>query len=280
MQNSIVIKRSTTPSLESEFSLEFDRAIGYYALETATGDDVFDFGFPAADGKFSLATWAKSTGTSSTQATLMAFGDPAAPVSSNRFLVQNNSSQGNVIIDIESQVPFRTKRYNTSNGTTPISTSPAWFHTVVTYDGLDLAESLKIYVDAGVLATAKTVDQDISAIENRDMFGSIGGFKQIGGSGFQSAKHFIFMTAAWDKELSQAEITEMYALGNGNFDLRVNKGGYQGADNLRSYVAVGREVDPNLGRDLGLSGVDISFAKLIDPVDPDLKRSSDIPTAT
>ncbi len=263
----------------SEFSLEFDRAVAFSMLETLTDDTGFDFKFPNASGQFSLALWAKSTGTSISIGTLMHFGEIGAPLSGNRFLITNNSSNGSLAIDIESQSPFRIKRYNTAVASTPTSASPDWFHVVVTYDGLNDAESLKIYIDGVVEATTKTTDQDISAIINRDMYGAIGSFKLQAGTGTQPAKHFIFMEAAWDKELSQAEITAMFALGDGNFDLRINdiSGGYQGAANLQSYILVGREADPNLGRNLGLSGIDISVASEIDPVDPDLKRSSDIP---
>ncbi len=261
----------------SQTSLEFDQVVAYNALENNAGLVLEDFQLPGTGSDFSLSCWAKPTTTSTSNGTILHIGDPITPVSSNRFLISHNSSNGSIRIDIESiNVPFGIKRYATPTAATPTAFAPDWFMTTVTYDGLDNAASLKIYIDGQNQIVSKSADTSISTMDNRTMVGAIGGFKVLNTA---PAKHLIFMCATWDSELAPIEVVEIHSGGDGQFDLRVNSGDYVSAGSLQNYWLPGRELDPNLGRNLGPTGIDLSVATNIDPVDPDLKVFFDVPSS-
>lgn len=264
----------------SEMSLEIERALGYYALETTLNPDAtkFPFGIPnAVTHQFSMAVWFKSNGVSTLTGTIFHLGD-ASGGGTNRFLIQNDTVNGDVFVDIESISPFRTKRYTTQAGSTPVSADPSWVHCVVTFDGTNdagPADALQIYINGALQSgITKVPDQDLSGLVPLDMWGAIGGFK-LQPTGTQPAKHFIFQCATWDIQLPRAAIDTLFA--NPALDLRIQHEGYQEKNNLKGLYPVGAEADPNLGRNLGPVGPDISVANEIDPVDPNLKRSTDIP---
>ncbi len=256
----------------SAFSLEF--GANFSSVESAASDvTVFDFEIPnVTTHEFSLAGWQKSNGVVESDGTLLHLGDISV-LSSNRFMVQNNSSIGRMNFDIQRSTGA-IKRYQTSNDVTPRSTSPAWFHYVITYDGGNLPfndanPSLKLFVD-GVIVTAWAVitDQDITGLVPIDMFGSIGNLKEIGE---QPARHLIFSQSTWDSELSQAEITELAA--NPQLDPTANSGNYVSSANNKSHWMPGRQGTPNLGKDYGVLGIDFVHEQTIDDSD----RSADIP---
>lgn len=258
-------------------SLEFDRPVAYLALENNAGLVLEDFQLPGDNGPdFSLSCWAKPTSTSTGSGTILHLGDPIAPVNSNRFLITHNSQNGGISIDIESVGVFGIKRYATLAGSTPTAAAPDWFMTTVTYDGLNDVNSLKIYIDGQNQVVSKASDTNISSMDNLTMVGAIGGFKVLNAL---PAKHRIFMCATWDTELTQMEVTEIHSGGDGQFDLRVNSGDYTSAGSLQNYWLPGRELDPNLGRNLGPTGIDLSVATNIHPKNPDLKVFTDVPSS-
>ena len=188
----------------------------------------------------------------------------------NRFFIQDFNDDGRVFVDIETHLG-RIKRWTTATGVTPLSTSPAWYNLIVTYDGTNASDAIKVYVD-GVLATiaSKGTDQDISAIVNRDMFASFGNLKDVTGN--QPAKHFIFAVGTWDIELPAADIMQLKD--TPQLDIRSNSGTYVSSANNKGFWLLGKELSPNLGKNQVAGGQDVSVETSIDDTD----RSTDIPT--
>ncbi len=248
----------------SKVSLEFDSADLIIGLETAADDTAFDFGIPGIGGAFSIMAWVKPM-SSALSATIFALGDVAD--GRNRFLIQQNTSgTGAVSIDIESVSPLRIKRYNTTTGSPPIFTDDRWFQILVTFDGNNDVDSLQVYLDSVLATTNKPTNQDISAIFNTSMEGSIGGYKSAGAL---PGKHRIYSIATWDVELSASHAI---AIHNGfdpsNFDLRANSGDYDVASSVKSWWEVAKTLSPNLGTDRGPQGVNMNTQ--VNVGDPDV----------
>jgi hypothetical protein len=245
-------------------SMEFNTADLTIGLETATG--LHDFGIPGAGGVFSLMAWAKPVAFNA-GATILALQDGF-----NRFLIQQNTGgTGAVFVDIEGGGGI--KRYTTTSGDPPTFDEDRWFQIVVTYDGgTDATTSLQIYLD-GVLVTAnRNPNQNISAIVNLDMEGSIGGYKTAGAL---PGKHRIHQAATWNSELQADEIVSIF---NGKdasvVNLLSNSGDYSSASNLKSWWQPCRQLSPNLGHDYGPQGVNMNVELNVSDTD----CSADFPT--
>ncbi len=250
-------------------SMTFDTVDATIGLETAPG--VFDFGIPGPGGVFSLMAWVKPL-TSSTSATILALGDIG--IGGNRFVIQQNTGgTGAVFVDIESLSPVRIKRYTTTSGDPPIFSDDRWFKIIVTFDGNnDPTTSLQIYLDSVLVTANRTTNQDISALTNLDMEGSIGGYKSVGAL---PGKHRIHQVATWNSELSAAEVVAIYNGGDASVvNLLSNSGDYVSASNLKSWWQPCRQLSPNLGHDYGPQGVHMNSEVNVSDSD----CSADFPT--
>ena len=159
---------------------------------------------------------------------------------------------------------FAEKNYSVS---LTMPTVGEWYMFTVTFDGMNNADSLKMYLNDTYDSTpVKNTDQDASGLSPVNMRGNIGANGNNGG-GF-NADHRIYSLATWDSVLSAAEITAIY---NGKdpkeVDLLVSSGDYASSASLKNWWLPGREVSPNLGKDFGPQGIDMTNESSITDAD-------------
>lgn len=190
------------------------------------------------NGTISMSIWAKRR--ESPGGTMVFFKNLPSGASSNEFSIQDGSN-GKIDIRFRSGATNTQKFYESSL----LNTLDEWFHFVVTFDGTNGANAIRMYVD-GVLDTTptKTTDQDISSVVEQTLVASIGGKIGIVGP---TARHNVHSVATWDVVLGATEVTEIYNDGAGkHFDLQTDVGNYTSSADMQSWWLVGNKVIPNI----------------------------------
>ena len=249
----------------SEFSLSFSG--DDILLRSGTVGSEEDFDLPGSGGAFSMAAWARPM-SAGDNGLLLGFWSNAT--AANRMEMLHNPTSGDMTAIIVDDSTGNFKLYTSPAGDYVAS---GWTLLVMTFDGGNSADSLKLYVN-GVYDSSptKVFDQDVSALAEQDCVASVGDGEGFGGG--QGCEHRVFMAAAWDVELTADEVTAIYNGGDGQFDLRENVQGYLSAANLKLYVLPGRVPSPNLGADLGTLGIPLD--EEVGVFDSD--RITDVPT--
>ena len=247
MANRATLLGTVFQTVISGLSLDMDEGGGEH-LETAVGEDTFDFGFPNSSGEFTISVWAKATiGSGSNNQQPYGFGNGGNV--QNRFWFTHNVAANTMSMSVYRGLGFVQKNY--SIGTLTIPALATWYMFTVTFDGNNNADSLKLYLQDELEATpTKGLDQDISALINVDMRANIGANGNNGG-GF-NADHRIYSLATWDSILTPSEISRIYNDHNPSvIDLRIDSGDYASSANLKNLYLLGRRNVPELGFDFG-----------------------------
>lgn len=233
-------------------------------LETTNDDTTFDFGFPSASGAFTISIWAKGfqgSGTPSAFNQPYGFGNGGG--AQNRFWFTHEMLTNTMTMSVFEGGSLNEKNYTLSLASPAVED---WYMFTVTYDGLNNADSLKLYLNNQLDPTpTKNTDDDISAMAPVDMRANLGANGNSGG-GFE-ANHRIYSVATWDKVLSASEVIAIY---NGkdpaNFPLTLATAAYPSAANLKNWYLPGTlltgALDPatqsRLGLDQGPQSIDMT----------------------
>ncbi len=167
----------------------------------------YTFGNGAVDSPFSVSLWFKLTAAITGSVGFIGKDGNAAPHREWAFAVV---SDGEMRVFIKNAGG---SDQQSIDSTTKLTKDDQWHHAVCTYDGsggADAADGLSIYLD-GVKETPKDITKNTyTAMTGGTAALTIGQYN-TGGSSHIAAR--MCQVAVWDKELSQAEIDEIYNSG-------------------------------------------------------------------
>ncbi len=257
-----------SPPPISAFALEF---LASNPDRLATSPFLQDFNIPnPSTAEFSISVWARRvTGAGSIPSkTIFQFGRGPGN-SENIFSLTHNSSTQILAARVFDDTGSGSKIYESSQGVPAIGD---WFMFTMTYDGANAANSFQLYLNDTLDATpTKATDQDISALSQINLAGSIG----TSATGTLGQDGTLYSIATWDSELSAAEVAAIYNGGDASvFDLLDDEGNYVSSANLQDWFLTGKNPSPDLAGNVGPNGVSLSIE--INLTDAD--RTSDIPT--
>lgn len=197
------------PALVNNYSLDFDGI-----NDLCNGGNICNFNHSDA---FSVSLWVKPQNVSAQRVLF----SKAGPVPAVLGFIVYHEAGGNIQVQLRSNVG--TAIYSTTF-TIPAG---AWSHVTVTFSGNSNMSGIRVYKNAVVGATPASAALSGGWLVSQDfILGSrTGGY-------YYSGK--IDEVTVWDKELSQAEVTELYNLGQ-----PLNPSSHSSFSNLVNYWKMG-----------------------------------------
>lgn len=122
----------------------------------------------------------------------------------------------------------------------------AWTHVVVAFDGAEANDPLRVYVGGAIRTPSATPTNTTGTMTDTSRLVEVP-------ATFDGRLHAI---AAWNVELTAAEVSAIFAAGNGSdFNLNYDKNGYVSRGSLRHWWRLGHDSSPDadIGKDYALS---------------------------
>ena len=227
LDSSVVAFYNTTTNTNS---MEFDGA-GDYLFLSDHEDFSFDGGVP-----FSVAAWVKRDVTNKGQG-FFSKGQIGARLSNQEYRVFWHTD-GKLYVDISDGGGYQSS--GAYRRITFADNSTDWQHYVITSDGTDgesLSGHIKLYVNGTSVSQAGAGNSDTDGMQDTNTVFSIA---RVGGEYSSNSKDFdgnICQFMMWrNKELSQDEVTYLYASGAAHRNPTQNAGDYVSSSNLLLWL--------------------------------------------